>query len=80
MIETLVWAFQPLRELNNQTGFVACESKLAEELIAAGKAQDPRDGAHHLKEIQTASVDTYETKVMTPRKSRKSLLDAPDAE
>lgn len=53
MSEDLVWAFAPIKELNNETGFVACDSELAKELIESGKVQDPRDGALHLKEIQT---------------------------
>lgn len=68
MSETLIWAYKPLPDLDNETGFVACDAKLAEKLIASGDAQDPAVGAHHLKEIETASVDTYETKVLTSRK------------
>lgn len=68
MSETLIWAYKPLPELGNETGFVACDAKLAAKLIAAGDAQDPAVGAHHFKEIETASVDTYDTKVMSARK------------
>jgi hypothetical protein len=55
--EDLVWSFQPLKELNNETGFVACDHELAASLIEAGKVQDPRVGALHLKEIQEAEVE-----------------------
>lgn len=68
MSETLVWAFKPLPDLNNETGFVACDAALAAKLLASGDVQDPAIGAHHFNEIQTASVDTYESKVMTSRK------------
>lgn len=72
MSERLVWAFQPLKELNYETGFVACSDALAADLIASGKVQDTAVGAHHFKEIQAAPADEgYETKIMTPRKSRK---------
>ena len=67
MAETLVWAFQPLEELNGETGFVACEEELAKELIAADKAQDPAHGALHLKEIQYGD---YQTKEMKPAKKK----------
>ena len=67
MAETLVWAFQPLDELDGQTGFVACEEELAKELIAADKAQDPAHGALHLKEIQHGD---YQTKEMKPAKKK----------
>lgn len=69
MSETLVWAFQPLPELNNETGFVTCDAKLAAALIEAEKAQDPRIGAHHFKEIQATSAE-YETKVLSARKRK----------
>lgn len=76
MSERLVWAFQPLKELNHETGFVACSDALATELIASGKVQDTAIGAHHFKEIQTdppayPASDTYETKVLASRKTRK---------
>lgn len=52
MSSTTVWAFRPLPELKNQTGFVECDEALAKELIARGDAQDPRDGANALNEIE----------------------------
>lgn len=68
MSETLVWAYKPLPDLNNETGFVACDAKLAAKLIDSGDVQDPAIGAHHFKEIETAAIETYETKVMAARK------------
>ena len=50
--EDLVWAYKPLPQLNNQTGFVACDPKTARELIASGEVQDPAIGAHHFKNIE----------------------------
>ena len=74
---TTVWAFQPLTELKNQTGFVECEDNLAALLIQSGKAQDPRLGALALKHIQVAPAPAakperqeYDTKVMTPKPTR----------
>jgi len=73
----LVWAFQPLHELNKRTGFVECDDALAASLIKSGKAQDPAIGATALKHIvdtpppplakESASTE-YDTKVMTPKK------------
>lgn len=53
--DDLVWAFQPLKELNNETGFVVCDHDIAQKLIELDKVQDPRVGALHLKEIQEAA-------------------------
>ena len=50
-MNTTVWAFQPLPELNNATGFVECDAELAARLMAAGQVQDPRDGATALRTI-----------------------------
>jgi hypothetical protein len=84
MAETLVWAYKPLPELQNQTGFVACDDVLAQKLIKSGAVQDTAVGALYFKEIQKAEaapIDpgvvnpaeplvgrTYDTKVMTTRK------------
>ena len=80
MSETLVWAFQPLPELNNETGFVACEQGLAEKLLAADKVQNPNIGAHHFREITASPAEPaadveYSTKVMAAKK-RKSASEA----
>ncbi len=68
MSEQLVWAYKPLPDLNNETGFVAVQDALAKKLIASGDVQDPAIGAHHFKEIQTATIEDYDTKVMSARK------------
>lgn len=76
MSERLVWAYKPLRALNNETGLVACEDAIAAKLIAAGDVQDPAIGAHHFKEIQPADpVEEYDTKVMAPRKRFSKAVD-----
>lgn len=80
MHQSTVWAFQALPELGNKTGFVACDSATASELIACGKAQDPRVGAKHLKHIgsgYTAPAVTYKTKVMTPEPAAPAPAPAP---
>lgn len=70
----LVWAFQPLPELKDQTGLVECDDSLAALLIESGKAQDPRLGALALKHITdkppAAPKAEYDTKVMTPKPTR----------
>ena len=49
----ILWAFQPLDELDNKTGFVDCPDKtLAKSLLAAEKVQDPQIGGRLLKYIQ----------------------------
>jgi hypothetical protein len=62
MAITTIWAFQPLPELNNETGFVACDEQLAAKLIAADKVDDLLKGGSFLREIRAAA--TYTTKVM----------------
>jgi hypothetical protein len=75
MSQTIVWAFQPLPELNMQTGFVECGEGLAADLIKSGRAQNPKDGALCLKNItnkpEPEKSSTYDTKVMTPEKRSK---------
>jgi hypothetical protein len=66
MHEDTVWAFEPIDELNGETGFVACDAELAQKLIEAEKVQDPRVGALHLKEIQAGD---YNTKQVTAKKT-----------
>lgn len=77
MTETLVWAYRPLAELDGQTGFVACDAKLAEKLIASGDVQDPAVGGFDLKEIETGE---YARKDMTAekRRGRPSKADVSD--
>lgn len=53
----ILWAFQPLAELGNETGFVDCPDKsLAKSLLAAKKVQDPRIGGQLLNYIQKVAV------------------------
>jgi hypothetical protein len=63
---TTVWAFKPLKELKNQTGFVACDSALAKKLLGLGLVDDPRQGANMMRFITNEKATPYKTKVMTP--------------
>jgi hypothetical protein len=63
MATTTVWAFQPLPELNNQTGFVSCDSDLAKRLIDENLVDDMRKGGALLRQI--TKVSSYSTKVMS---------------
>jgi hypothetical protein len=91
MTEVWIWVHTPDARINGQTGFVVCDSAIAEKLLAEGKAQDPRVGAHHLKEITHGQVETrqetaeevltsdvgeYDTKVMTPKRGRPRKVEA----
>jgi hypothetical protein len=51
MSEAWIWVHRKDARLKGNTGFITCDKALAEALIAEGKAQDPRVGAHHLKAI-----------------------------
>ena len=64
-MNTLVWAYKPIKELNGETGMVECDEELAAKLIESGDVQDLRVGGLHLKEIQQGE---YQTKTMTPTK------------
>lgn len=63
---TTVWAFKPLTQLKNQTGFVACDSVLATKLLKDGSVDDPRQGASMMRFITHEKATPYKTKVMTP--------------
>jgi hypothetical protein len=68
-----VWAYKPMPELGNKTGFVLCDEAIASPLIAAGDVQDPRSGSLRLRHIERSLPQedaVYETKVMTPRSSK----------
>ncbi len=60
----IVWAFEPLDELGGATGFVECDVALADALIAAGRAQDPRIGGLLLRPI--AAPGRYATRELKP--------------
>jgi hypothetical protein len=66
MAETLVWAYKPLPELQNQTGFVACADVLAQQLIKSGAVQDTAVGALYFKEIQKAEAAPLDPGVVNP--------------
>lgn len=66
MAETLVWAYKPLTELKNQTGFVVCTDALAKKLIKSGAVQDTAVGALYFKEIQKAEAAPIAPGVVTP--------------
>jgi hypothetical protein len=71
-MESWIWVHKKDPAIDGQTGFVTCDSKIAERLIKEGKAQDPSCGAHHLTGIDYSNSvdDTYETKVMVAEKKR----------
>ena len=77
MSQTTVWAFKAIAELDGKTGFVAVESALAAELIAADKVQDPRVGGTSLKRRRNtvfappAEYGTKEVKAATKSKKGK---------
>ena len=56
---TTVWAYKKLKELNDETGFVSVDEKIAAKLLKEGKVQDPKIGGKFLKHID-----------LTPRKTR----------
>lgn len=79
--DELVWAFKPLAELNNQTGFVTCDPEVAKKLIDKGDVQNPQVGALHLHPIEgDAPGYDYETKVMKPKRRRKKVVEAESEE
>jgi len=75
--QACVWAWQPLLELGNQVGFVGCPKELADKLIAADQAQDPKVGVTNFRAIvhsvpeRKEDAAAYETKVMKPAKSKE---------
>lgn len=54
LMAKLVWAYKALKELNNQTGFVEADDKVADKLLESGDVQNPQAGSRHLKHIETA--------------------------
>lgn len=69
---TIVWAFQPLPQLNGRTGIVECDDALADELIGANLVQDPRIGALLFKPIEEGTK-AYETREL---KATRKKADA----
>jgi hypothetical protein len=80
---TIVWAFQPLDELDGQTGLVECDEALAQRLITADLAQDPRVGSNHFRDIvQTAqqatpSEQVYQTRVLQAQQHLRDRKPTP---
>ena len=59
---TFVWAYEPLDELDGQTGFVSVDDdKLAAKLLKSGAVQDPAIGGNELKQIE-AGKGGYKTR------------------
>ena len=76
---TMVWAYEPIEELGNSTGMVACEEDLAKRLLREGKVQDLRVGARHLKELTSVSPSTgYMTKVYAAKKKKRKAAPKKD--
>jgi len=50
--DTIVWAFRPLDQLGRQVGLVECDELLAAQLIADDQVDDPRIGAHALRQLE----------------------------
>jgi hypothetical protein len=74
---TRVWAFQPLPELNHETGWVECEEALAQRLIEEGLVQDPAVGALELKQVQERTTQLqphaqHTTDVVPPKGRRRA--------
>jgi hypothetical protein len=74
MTRTLVWAFQPLAELDNEVGLIECDGDLAAKLIEAGDVQSPEVGGLHLKEI-TMTYTTRKLDAEAPKRARKSKTE-----
>ena len=76
---TLVWAYKPLPQLDHQCYLVECDEALALELIAAGEVQDPREGALHLRYVDTqlqagsppSGAHEYHTTQLTPARGTR---------
>ena len=76
MPQSYIWVHKLAQEVNNQTGFVECDSEIADLLIEQGKAQNPDVGALHLLEIDLTET---ETKVVAAKKtSRKKTEELND--
>lgn len=76
----LVWAYQPLPELEFKTGFVEVpDEALANQLIENDEVQSVTIGHIHFKHItnvpvfRTSESADYDTKVMKPKSRRKDV-------
>ena len=70
--QELVWAFKGLKELDDKTGFVECDSSLAKKLIKSGDVQDPRVGGRDLKYIEEKEVKAKVTKELKAKTTKKA--------
>ena len=70
-----VWAFEPIEELGGKTGMVQISKALAEELLKAGKVQDPRRGAAALSKIVSGPI-----KKKVVKKRKKKVVEGLDFE
>jgi hypothetical protein len=70
-----VWAFEPIEELGGKTGMVQISKALAEELLKAGKVQDPRRGAAALSKIVSGPI-----KKKVVKKRKKKVVEDLDIE
>jgi hypothetical protein len=46
-MRSYIWVHKQVAELDGETGFIECDSDIAEKLIAEDKAQDPWCGSDH---------------------------------
>lgn len=72
----LVWAYQPLPELEFKTGFVEVPDALANQLIENDEVQSVTIGHLNFKHITNVPVfrsAEYETKVMKPKSRKKDV-------
>lgn len=70
-----VWAFEPIEELGGKTGMVQISKTLADELLNAGKVQDPRRGAAALSKIVSGPI-----KKKVVKKRKKKVVEGLDIE
>ena len=68
----ILWSFQPISDLNFETGFVKCEEALALQLIADGNAQDPKIGGWLLKPITDQQITPPPSPLAKKKSGRKA--------
>lgn len=74
---TLVWAYKPLKELKQETGFVLLEDdKLAAKLLKEGAVQNPQVGALHLNHIEEAAPAKVQKDIKAAQKITKDVKAA----
>lgn len=78
--DMLVWAFKPLSELKNETGFVTCKESLGNKLIKEGKVQHPDEGALNFKEIETGEAPVQPNSNKEVKKEQKKVIEPPNEE